>query len=387
MWIVKMWHKIVFSFKIRRCLWIDKLTTRPTKVHPKTLLVVRTDAIGDYLLFRNFLEILRQSSRFKDYQITLCGNQVWQDLAMTYDVDFFDEFIPIDRKLFFENPIYRYKTQKKINEKGFETAINPTFSDELLYGHSIIRVSNALEKIGSIGDSDNLVSSDKKIADSFYSQQLNATSKILFEFDRNKEFFENLLGKKIKLNRPQLSDYQKFNSDLEPKKYMVLFSGASTKERCWSATNFREIAQQIHEKWQLKIVLAGGKANLIYAEQIIKNNSIPFINLVGETALPELVTLIQNGVFLLTNETSAIHIGASTQTPSLCVSNNAWHYGRFNPYPQKMQLPIQYIFPPQLDGLKADEIRQQFPKRGILDINDIEWQTVWQKMEALYQAV
>ena len=67
---------------------------RPTK---KRLLVIKADAIGDYILFRNYLEILRASEKYKNYHITLLGNEIWQDIASKYDSAFVDDFIFISK--------------------------------------------------------------------------------------------------------------------------------------------------------------------------------------------------------------------------------------------------------------------------------------------------
>ena len=50
--------------------------TGNVKRKDKTLLIVKTDGIGDYVLFRNFLGIIRSSDKFKDFKITLLGDGI-----------------------------------------------------------------------------------------------------------------------------------------------------------------------------------------------------------------------------------------------------------------------------------------------------------------------
>src|ERR1700730_15679538 len=59
----------------------------------KRLLIIKADAIGDYILFRNFIELVKKSGKFKDHRIDLVGNKLWQDIALTYDREFIDNFI------------------------------------------------------------------------------------------------------------------------------------------------------------------------------------------------------------------------------------------------------------------------------------------------------
>ena len=60
----------VIQFWIRDSSYIKKGGI----INEKSLLIVRTEAIGDYFHFRNFLKYIRNSDQYKYYKITLCGN-------------------------------------------------------------------------------------------------------------------------------------------------------------------------------------------------------------------------------------------------------------------------------------------------------------------------
>src|ERR1043166_2439355 len=110
-----------------RCFryWISDSTVIKNKSAfvPRTLLLVRIEAIGDYFTFRNFLQVLRASDQFRGYRITLCGNILWKDIAETFDSRFVDDFIWIDRRKLAHNAGYRKQTFAAINHRGFEMAI------------------------------------------------------------------------------------------------------------------------------------------------------------------------------------------------------------------------------------------------------------------------
>jgi hypothetical protein len=57
--------------------------TRPPSV-PK-LLIVKTDEIGDCMLWHNFLQELVSAEQFKGYEIHFCGNSSWESLFETFD--------------------------------------------------------------------------------------------------------------------------------------------------------------------------------------------------------------------------------------------------------------------------------------------------------------
>lgn len=130
------------------------LRTHKRKIISGTLLLVRLDAIGDYILFRNYLKIIRASEKYKNYKITLLGNIIWKEIALTFDKDVIDEFIWLDRKKFYRNLLYKYNLLNQLYKSGFETIIEATHSREILYGDMIVGAAKAKNSFGSKGSSE-----------------------------------------------------------------------------------------------------------------------------------------------------------------------------------------------------------------------------------------
>ena len=61
---------------------IKKETVYIVPPQKRNVLIIFLDAIGDYILFRNFLSEIRESSKFKDYTITLLGCEKFKDFAL-----------------------------------------------------------------------------------------------------------------------------------------------------------------------------------------------------------------------------------------------------------------------------------------------------------------
>jgi len=323
-------------------LWAIK---KYQNIRSRTLLLVRLDAIGDYVLFRNFIEVLSKSNKYKDYKITLCGNIVWQDLAENYDKSFFDNFIWINRRKFIGNPIYRFKILRHISQYGFEVAIQPTYSREFFYGDAIIKASGAKERIGSEGDLSNIAKWQKNISDRYYTRLLPVKKESIFEFYRNKNFFEYILEEKIKLNRPNIKINKEIVKTSIYNPYIVIFPGAGSKDRRWQFYKFAEVADYIYKKYRCNIIIAGSKTDKILAEDIKnKSENANIINLTGRITLTQLVHIIKNAKILISNETCAVHIAVAVETKTVCISTG-FHFGRFNPYPKKISNKIFYIYP------------------------------------------
>lgn len=315
------------------------------KYRLNTLLLVRLDAIGDYILFRNFIEILKKSKKYCDYKITLCGNIIWKDLAENFDKSFISKFVWIDKRKFIRNPIYRFKRLRYISQYGFEIAIQPTYSREFFYGDVIIKASGAKARIGSEGDLSNITKRQKKISDKYYTTLVPVKKENIFEFFRNKEFFEYILGKKIKIDRPSINVNKKLNKLPIRNSYIVIFPGAGSKIRIWLPNKFAEVADYVYKKYRYNIIIAGSKTDKILAEDIKKKSkNLNIVDLTGRITLSQLVQIIKNANLLVSNETAAVHIAAAVETKTICISTG-FHFGRFNPYPIKIFNKAFYVYP------------------------------------------
>lgn len=351
----------------------------PYQITSKTLLIIRLDSIGDYLLVRNYLRLFKSSKKYCDYKITLCGNIVWKDLAETFDADVIDDFIWLDRKKFNNNLFYKYKLLKQIHHKGFEVVIDTTFSREILYGDSIVKTSRAKERIGSSGSPDSYVKWKRNlISNRFYTKLIQHSTNNLFEFYRNKEFFGQIFEEPNNISQPKMS-VENIQMKLPTKNdYIVIFPGAQEKKRMWPEENFKIIIKEILNKYSFDIIIAGSNNEKEIAERLLENlYKERVFDLTGRTTLPELAKLISLSKLLISNETSAVHFAASVGTKFICVSNGN-HYGRFNPYPKEMNVMGKYIYPPEIQNKINDfeNLSNKYRFYSDLDINSISPETV-----------
>ncbi len=333
---------------------------------PGTMLIIRLDAIGDYILFRNFIRVVKEDEKYKNYKITLCGNIIWKDLAESLDKKFIDSFLWIDRKKFYGNIIYKYSILKEVSRRKFEVVVNPTYTREILYGDEIVWASNAALRIGNQGVLDKHAKWKRNLfTDNYYTRLLPADNENLFEFYRNKEFFENFLEKKINLARPIIETAKLKTSIKLSGNYAVIFPGAKDGKRIWSYLNFIKVANYLINNWGVKIVIPGAAAEKELTGKIVGGliDQSKVIDLTGKTNLTELVQIIGGARILISNETGPVHIAAAVGTAFLCISNGN-HLGRFNPYPADIFVRAFYIYP--------DEVKQEI-ERGSAVINELRF--------------
>jgi len=363
--------------------FIDAIINPSRKIKPKSVLLIRLDAIGDYVLFRNFIEILKKNEKYRDFSLTLLGNIAYRTLAEELDSEFIDKFIWLDRKRFARDLKYRYKKLKEITTNGYEIVLSPVYSREFFVDR-IVKLVNAKEKIGSVGDLSNIRKWEKNISDKYYSKLIPAKNEIMFEFYRNKEFFENILGVKIDIEKPHIELRQRKVPFELLQKYAIFFIGAGGEFRKWGIRNFAIIGKHIKDKYGYEIVLCGAQSDVNDALEFNKHFGGNYYDLVGRTNLIDLLYIIDNAKLMISNETMAPHLAVALNVKyDIFVISNGNHFGRFVPYPKWIAPNYHAIFHPYIEN-NLENYRLLSNSYGFgsrLDINEISIEKVRSKLD------
>ncbi|BDQ03292.1 glycosyltransferase family 9 protein [Ignavibacterium sp.] len=355
-------------------LIIKILHLKQREIIPKTSLLIRLDSIGDYILVQNFFSFFRNHPVYQDYKVTLCGNIIWKDLAEYLNEDIFDSFIWINRKKFRWNFFYKYSLLKQIFKAGYETVIETTFTREILFGDTIVKASKAKERIGSTGSPDSHLKWKRKIfSDDYYTKLITQSEKNIFEFYRNKEFFEKVLKIKIDITKPSMNfEKVEYKFPVE-NEFIVIVPGAQEKARRWSEKNFKQLIEHLLKEYHYDILLAGSTSEKIIIKKIIDRiNSQRVFDISGKTTLTQFGKIISKAKLLISNETSAVHFAAAVNIPFICISNGQ-RFGRFMPYPNDMKVFGKFIFPTVIENHLNDRqyLERNFRFNSNLDINEI----------------
>lgn len=348
------------------------------------ILIIRLDAIGDYVLFRNFLEVLHKHPNYRKAHITLIGNCLWKDLVTQYDLPFIDKFICIDRNKFSQNRFYRRLFFWKISRKRYDIILNPTFSRNFFFDDAIIKHIKSKQKIAVLGDDSNMKHDLIKKSNSYYTKLIQLPNNLQFEFDKNKFFFQKILDQAIELKKPFFPIKNE-----EQENCIVFFPSASENHKQWDSQKFAELVKKILTSYDTKIYILGSEkdkelANIILKE--VNNNKVN--DFTGKTNLVELVEFIQKAKFLISNDTVAIHIAAAVDTSTICLYKGD-HFGRFQPYPKYISEKILTIFTPELEKELTENNFNRVKYHSISkeDINTIPVDLVFQKFVNLFENI
>lgn len=312
-------------------LFLGKIVSLlPTPAAPSGVLIVRLDAIGDFILWQRSAIALR--SLYPGQNLVLAANSLWAPIAK--QLPYWDEVMPIEVTRLQTNFSYRVRTLVAVRARKFATVFQPTYSRALLTGDLLVRASGATVRTGVDGDLTCISSLHKKISDKWYTQLVQAGSPAGTEIEHNHEILRGVGWNQNTTPFDILPTVAKLGSSLQfDQPYLIIFPGASWSGRQWPVQNFVrliELIGQAHADWLA--VLCGSAQEVSLCGEIAARSQRRVVNLAGKTLMPEFCELVRKARFLIGNETSAVHIASAVDTPSVCLLGGG-HFGRFVPYP------------------------------------------------------
>jgi ADP-heptose:LPS heptosyltransferase len=309
-------------------LWLFPSRERRSSLHE--VLLVRPDALGDFVLWLDAVKDYRDIYPPDKYRITLIANAHWATLAVR--LSYWDEVISLDRRKFLKNPFYRWVMMAKIRKYGFHVVIHPVFSREYFLGDALVRASGARRRIGFSGDISNSKEAYRQRADKWYTTIIRGQAGIVMELQRNAEFVRALGLQGFKVGIPHINLV--FNlPDGFPLKgdYFVVCPGTARGEKRWPLEKFAELINRVCQQTGWKAVLCGAENEMSIVEKLknlLKDSAIDYA---GKTSLDEFFAIISKARMVVGNDSSSIHIATALGVPSVAIVGGG-HFGRFVPY-------------------------------------------------------
>lgn len=314
--------------------YLRKVRTHTAPIS-QSILIIRLDAIGDAIIWLDQAKEYRKA--FPYHRIVLLYNKAWEPIAQ--NLPYIDQCISYDRN----NGSLRYKKQilRQVNMYTYEKAFCPTYSREFMCEDWFMHNVHAKEKIAFRRIYNKTLHLPffyqlrktiqlNEIVDDWYTQLIEYDDKGDMELQINAVFTKAVIRPKFESHLPLIPYRIERPVWFNEQNYVVIFPGASRIEKTWPPERFAIIANNYPTK---TYVICGGSGDKKFVDNILTNinDYINVINLVGKTTLNELIGIIHNASFIITNDTSASHIAVATRTPSICILGGG-HYGRFHPY-------------------------------------------------------
>lgn len=350
------------------------------------VLLVRLDAIGDFVLWLDAAAALRSIYPASRYRLVLVGNSLWTDLAVGQP--HFDEVFALDLKRLGADLRYRLCVWRTLRSRSWDAAINPTFSRHFPTDDAVIRVCGAEERIGFESDRSNQRPWELWISNRWYTRLIRGTPQPLMELERNAEFVRGLGLAGFSAAVPHLEVGVALPSQLAGCRYFVAVPGASLAIKRWPLEKFADVVRRIWKGYGLKVVLCGGAAERELGERLqemVRSGGVEVVDLIGSTTLSEFAAIIKGASLVLANDSSAVHVAAAVGTKAICLAGGG-HFGRFVPYllqtPARAPLPATVFH--RMECYYCNLHCTQSPtdvSAPCLEL--ISTETVWQEVTAL----
>lgn len=365
-------------------LWLARWGSRQ-KMHHSKLLIVRVDEIGDYMLWRNFLNELAASPKYRDHEIHFCGNRSWKSLFEQFDASSVHKHFWIDKIRFKKELRYRFRFLQMIHRQGYTTVINPTFSRDKRYDDSIVRAARAKENISMVANTESVQPYELGYDKGLYTRLFDHPHQPLFEFYRNRMFTEFVTGMYSSVVDTTVPTALLPAYPGLPEKYVVIFPGSRSKTRIWPVAHFSKVAAYLYEKKGYTAVVCGADADKAYTDAFCNSYTYPLLDLTGKTSLPQMLSVLKKASMLLSVDTGSVHLAAAVGCPVTAIFNGS-QYKRFAPYPKELAAHFIAVYPAQIQHELSDDEMVRRKYEFVIDI-PYDWVSPEQVIEAVEKAL
>lgn len=342
-------------------------------IFPKSILIVRTDRIGDVVLSLPIAGIIKK--KFPECRVTFLLREYTKALAEGNP--YIDQVLTLKEKngkvLFNENV-------EMLQQQKFDTSIvvYPTFITSL-----IIFFSNIKDRIGSGYRWYSFLFNYKIYEHRKYAEKhelefnVNMLSLIGIEADVNRENVKFDISADEPAKEKALMLLKQKGVDLS-KPLIIMHPGTGGSAVDLPLSKFKELTAKITGNYDNKIILTGSLAEKTICEELVISGNV--INLAGEFDLNGLKALIGFSDIFIANSTGPIHIAAAMgkYVIGFYPKIKACSAERWGPYTSKA-----IVFTPEIEC--SDCSREQCIKLNCM--NTIDVNKIFTEIEKIYKLI
>lgn len=100
--------------------------------------------------------------------------------------------------------------------------------------------------------------------------------------------------------------------------YIVLAPGTNWPSKCWSPTQFAQLADKLYDHNIIPVIIGGPNDNRL-AQEIIDNTQVPPVDLTGKTSMKQLAYIIKNAQVFVGGDTGPMHLAVAVSTPAVAM--------------------------------------------------------------------
>ncbi len=299
------------------------------KYRSRKVILFRLDLIGDCTMFTSAALALREF--YKDREMTMVCLSVSRPIYERLGV--FNRIITVNFKPEAINWDIVDVLIAEIQDDTYDILLQPQLSKfpiaDIIAAAVKCNKRISIEPITPHGNSSPVWI---KMTNFLYNRFIPYPRGIVSEFDYYGAFVRGICDPNYRTTMPQLPYGEQHLIEGD---YYVLYPGGSLIQKFWPSDRFAKVAEHIYEETGLTGVILGSR-NEQWVSADLKRNlntivGLSVTDLTGRTSVSDVIDIIGNAKFVVTNDTSGVHIAAATNTPSV-VNAGGWHFRRFLPY-------------------------------------------------------
>ncbi len=298
------------------------------------VLLLRLDAIGDFVLFTSILPYLRK--KFGDDFLSLVVNPIVEPLAE--GCPYVDEVWSLDERRYNNDINYKKEVITKLDGE-FDIAINAKYT-RTAFSDNIVARTHAPVKIGfECIDKDGQETRRNK-EQILYTALVRSQQEWMFEIERNIQLLYALGVQVEKRNLMPVFWIQANNKMIvsnlvdgilkDNNHLAVICPSAGFDTKLWSADAFAAVADQLIKKYQMNVIFTGSEKDIQCSAKIMELMKQKAYDLTGALTLPQFVELIKRANFFVGIDTAGFHIAWALGIPTIGIFGGG-HFGRFTP--------------------------------------------------------
>lgn len=289
----------------------------------KSILVIRTDVLGDMVITIPFFRELRRA--YPDSHITLVCNQSIYNLVEP--MPYVDKILTVQqirggKHLFERRVLGAYKFAKKyLRDKVYDLAINPTYPAYYPEERIMISFAKAKRRVMYV--------QDEKTGEVTLTETDYCVSQgIKHVIDRTFDLLE-ALGHRI-----ENDDLELFTTEEDVRYISSLFAECGIRENSlkavvcmssgsgdkdWGADRFAEVAKWLHQSYCAEIILLGDKKRTeAYGKEFLQICPKAH-NFIGRTTLRQVVEIMRRSDLHIGGDTGTLHIAVACDMKGVAI--------------------------------------------------------------------
>ncbi len=348
------------SFKkiVNRVLASFRLGKVNKQAWEKRVLLIREDAIGDFLLSTGGIKYCKEF--FSDKDVYLLVDYRLADLGKLYVAE--DHLILLNKNAYYDDLDYRIMFLNKLRSIGFKTVISSIHRSS--HCNDITKLTGAEITWGYERE---LIFPVRRFGN--YNHQITSLDRVKTNTEHFNHVIEHEAYMVSRLTGKEVSAKDVYPliplTDIRLRQdYFVYLPEAGDSSRVYQPERFFPFLEKIAKEKGLKCLVIGVNPSVKVPE------SVYIENLLGKTTLAESLKLVAEAALVVGNETGLAH-AAWIMNQKLIMIYGGGHYGRFLPLSDTAKLVIHKMDCYQCDWTcKYNE--RPFPCIGLIAENEIE---------------